>query len=247
MLTYNGNENILQNDMGNAQVMDAKTGNMIGLSDGFVPVGIKEHGGVLYIASYNPKTEKGELGTIPSPRIQYTLQDLHTEEIDRLIAGINQDDILIDYKVSSDYIPIDPETLFRVGDQFLVQLDLEHISLLRNENLLSYFNDTKHTPTLYTILLYSKTINGTYEKIDTPVAQVYYSNNDLKTSKYWFVPASENVNIEKTYKNPDLLLTYPNIPPGYLCVKVVVEKPQNIKIITNTTTNVSSPIYYIYE
>jgi hypothetical protein len=37
--------------------MDAKTGNMIGLNDGFVPVGVKEHGGVLYIASYNPKTK----------------------------------------------------------------------------------------------------------------------------------------------------------------------------------------------
>jgi hypothetical protein len=43
----------------------------MGLSEGFIPVGLKEHGGIMYIASVN-KEGKGEIGTIPSP--VYTLQ-----------------------------------------------------------------------------------------------------------------------------------------------------------------------------
>lgn len=56
LITFNGNELVLQNDMGNTKIQDAKTGNLITLSDGFIPVGMKEHGGVLYIASHNPQS-----------------------------------------------------------------------------------------------------------------------------------------------------------------------------------------------
>ena len=55
-ITCNGNEGLLQNDMGNTLIKDSITGNVMGLSDGFIPLGIKEHGGILYIASYNPTT-----------------------------------------------------------------------------------------------------------------------------------------------------------------------------------------------
>jgi hypothetical protein len=51
--TMNGNESVLQNDMGNARVESAY------LPEGYIPIGIKEYGGVIYIASYNPVTEKG--------------------------------------------------------------------------------------------------------------------------------------------------------------------------------------------
>ena len=33
---------MLQNDMGNARIQDKKTGNIMGLREGFIPVGIKE-------------------------------------------------------------------------------------------------------------------------------------------------------------------------------------------------------------
>jgi hypothetical protein len=51
--TMNGNESVLQNDMGNARVESAY------LPEGYIPIGMKEYGGVIYIASYNPITEKG--------------------------------------------------------------------------------------------------------------------------------------------------------------------------------------------
>ena len=50
--TNNGNEGILQNDMGNAQVGTAY------LPAGYVPLGMKEYGGIVYIVSKNPVTGK---------------------------------------------------------------------------------------------------------------------------------------------------------------------------------------------
>ena len=60
-VTMNGNEGILQNDMGNGRVESAF------LPSGYVPVGIKEYGGIIYIASYNPITNKSQIGSFPSP------------------------------------------------------------------------------------------------------------------------------------------------------------------------------------
>lgn len=60
-ITMNGNEGILQNDMGNGRVESAF------LPPGYVPVGIKEYGGIIYVASYNPITNKSQIGSFPSP------------------------------------------------------------------------------------------------------------------------------------------------------------------------------------
>ena len=46
----------------------------MGLREGFTPVGLEEHGGIMYIASVN-KDGVGEIGTIPSPIIKYTLNE----------------------------------------------------------------------------------------------------------------------------------------------------------------------------
>lgn len=60
-VTMNGNEAMLQNDMGNGRVETAF------LPSGFVPVGIKEHGGIIYVASHNPLTGESQVGSFPSP------------------------------------------------------------------------------------------------------------------------------------------------------------------------------------
>lgn len=60
-ITYNGNEFCLQNDRGN--VLKAT------LTEDFVPIGIKEHNGVLYIVSckYDSRNKRyvSEIGTYP--------------------------------------------------------------------------------------------------------------------------------------------------------------------------------------
>jgi hypothetical protein len=60
IVTYNGNEFALQNDMGNYKFTHGS------LNDGYVPIGIKEHANVLYIVSYNPIEDKVEIGSFPS-------------------------------------------------------------------------------------------------------------------------------------------------------------------------------------
>ena len=46
VITYNGNEFILQNDMGNYKLEKAK------LPSDYIPVGVKEYGGIIYIVFY---------------------------------------------------------------------------------------------------------------------------------------------------------------------------------------------------
>lgn len=60
-VTMNGKENVLQNDMGNCQIEGAN------LPAGYVPVGTAEMGGIIYIVSYNPLTNRSQIGSFPSP------------------------------------------------------------------------------------------------------------------------------------------------------------------------------------
>ena len=60
LMTMDGNEQILQNDSGNLPT------NCV-LPDGFVPIGMKEYNGVIYIVSVNKNTKEGAIGSYPSP------------------------------------------------------------------------------------------------------------------------------------------------------------------------------------
>lgn len=62
IITYNGNELSLQNDMGNYMLKYCK------LPEYYVPVGVKEYGDILYIVSYNPMDKSVEIGSYPSPK-----------------------------------------------------------------------------------------------------------------------------------------------------------------------------------
>lgn len=62
VITYNGNEYILQNDMGNYKLDKAK------LYADYIPIGIKEYGNIIYIVSYNPIDKKCQIGSYPSPQ-----------------------------------------------------------------------------------------------------------------------------------------------------------------------------------
>ena len=66
IVTFNGNENVLQNDMGNGRVETAY------LPQGYVPLGTAELGGIIYIVSYNPLKDKCQIGCFPSPERNIT-------------------------------------------------------------------------------------------------------------------------------------------------------------------------------
>lgn len=68
-ITYNGNEFILQNDMGNYKLKNCK------LPTNFIPVGIKGYADILYIVSYNPLTRMVEIGSYPAPQSIFVVED----------------------------------------------------------------------------------------------------------------------------------------------------------------------------
>ena len=70
LLTFNGNELSLQNDMGNARVETAF------LPEGYIPVGTCEYGGIIYIVSYNPLEDKSQIGCFPSPERNISSDEL---------------------------------------------------------------------------------------------------------------------------------------------------------------------------
>lgn len=69
VITYNGNEFILQNDMGNYKLEKAK------LPSDYIPVGVKEYGGIIYIVSYNPIDKLCQIGSYPSPQTLFDNTD----------------------------------------------------------------------------------------------------------------------------------------------------------------------------
>ena len=73
-ITYNGNEFVLQNDMGNYKLKNCK------LPTNFIPVGVKGYGDILYIVSYNPITKETEIGSYPAPQSIFTTQDTPNKE-----------------------------------------------------------------------------------------------------------------------------------------------------------------------
>lgn len=106
IITYNGNEYVLQNDMGNGRVESAY------LPSGYVPVGIKEHGGIIYVASYNPLTGKGQIGSFPSPE-----RNISSEELQDNIVSLD----LNKFKENLvQRIKLLDDTKIRAGDKFSI-------------------------------------------------------------------------------------------------------------------------------
>ena len=70
LITFNGNENVLQNDMGNGRVETAY------LPEGYVPLGTTQLGGIIYIVSYNPLRGTCQIGSFPSPERNVTSDEV---------------------------------------------------------------------------------------------------------------------------------------------------------------------------
>lgn len=73
LITYDGNENMLQNDMGNYALKGAK------LPVNYVPIGLKEYGGILYIVAYNPTNKHVQIGSYPSPKVNFDASESGAE------------------------------------------------------------------------------------------------------------------------------------------------------------------------
>lgn len=110
LITMNGNEFVLQNDLGNGRVETAK------LPTGFVPLGVKEHGGIIYVASYNPLTKKGQLGSFPSPERNLTQDEVGNKNVSVSRSNFCSGDTITTYYKRIDVMPDD--MYLNPGDKF---------------------------------------------------------------------------------------------------------------------------------
>ena len=257
--------------MGNALIQDSATGQMMELREGFIPVGMKEHGGILYIVSAD-KEGNGEIGTIPSPIITWDYFDASNKlmESNILVEG-NQ--VKTEQKISTKVKP---------GEQYAVILNLETYPGLWNGKYfecsdLGYYDPIKslenknttwqkdNSPLIstidqkgfYTINLYSNNDYTSY-LIKTDKKQQYYTidENQIKESNFWFIPIQEllqsdgNIReLNKKYMTIDGLFSkYPGtIPSGKLTIKPELENIQEFELVkrAGSLLNTKLPEGYI--
>lgn len=122
-ITYNGNEFVLQNDMGNYPLQYCK------LPSNFIPVGTSTYADTLYVVSHNPITHETEIGTYPSPQTIFTTDDrdqgvVFTPLVDGVI-GLNNNytDLIQNAKLQIYALSSDMESYkLNPGDKFLILL-----------------------------------------------------------------------------------------------------------------------------
>lgn len=201
LVTMNGNEMVLQNDMGNARVENAK------LPPGYIPIGMKEYGGIIYIACYNPLTNKGQIGCFPSPQRQKTATQI--SEITPTfkfpdVTYIKEENDEEWYKINSllTKCEIFPKgTIIRSGDKFSVGLPIASMFGTDNidstgENFISNYDNVENglvkTPMnrMYTFGVATLDNNGQLRDITNQLKrykggqQVQFSNIDSDLYKF---------------------------------------------------------------
>ena len=163
LLTFNGNELSLQNDMGNARVETAF------LPEGYMPVGTCEYGGIIYIVSYNPLEDKSQIGCFPSPERNVSHKELG--ETNQSISNRDFQGSNGELVNNSKFVLLKKDKL-NPGDKFIVCAD-PSICDEQLENLLL------------------KKTGGSYEPIGNPIlslnvvsiedsGKIVYLNTDLR-------------------------------------------------------------------
>ena len=265
LVTFNGNEQMLQNDMGNTRIQDAKTGNIMGLREGFTPVGLEEHGGIMYIASVN-KEGVGEIGTIPSPIIKYTKEkDEKPKEIqlqfsykespavrlsetilypeDKFLISIDDSDFEITKKYSVNVYNTDSS-----GNESNSTLTYPYIS----KNMPNLQDELEYRRGLYKINLYAQTkgdticLNNIVNDLNIIYKDNPFPNNENYKKYYQFAcdnlndNSNSNVDIEKMINEDgntsvDYFLHYPCIAPGKIAISTEPENIESFSLIENYT------------
>lgn len=114
--TMNGDELVLQNDMGNGRVQTAY------LPEGYIPIGTTQLGGIIYVASYNPFTNKCQIGSFPSPQRTSDKRDKLEKEI-----PLDKDEDIIRVVLSDE--------IFKPGDKFYLTIPGQYMQYKYTETL----------------------------------------------------------------------------------------------------------------
>ena len=129
MITMNGNELVLQNDMGNGRVDQAQ------LPEGYVPVGMKEYGGIVYVASYNPIKGESQIGCFPSPQRNIPSTENNSNTQLQFISDFISNEGSVENPnyfiktLSKKDLLIGSQDIVRTGDKFIItatESDIKH-------------------------------------------------------------------------------------------------------------------------
>lgn len=265
-VTMNGNEVILQNDMGNRRVDNAF------LPPGYQPVGMKEYGGIIYVAAYNPITNKSQIGSFPSPEKKIDEND------DEDLGGKFDFDIFLDsnggnivpdtylginvLNTDSFLIPLTGDKSLRAGDKFAVFSQ----NLSSIQYLLTNYNNTKgnkaESPKNRKYTLQLGVLNSQNEFVDItktlcrwekkpggkwkPKKYDYSYSDVYKFNDGYFISDDfSNLDLSETIKDSNLIKSRQRIATNTYAYKLI--GPLYLKASLNHPYNFNYSIYGTYD
>lgn len=180
LLTINGNELSLQNDMGNGRVETAY------LPEGYIPVGTCEFGDIIYIASYNPLTNKSQIGCFPSPERNISSKELSSAE-HKIDNSAFQDSNGKITNTSIKQVLIDNN--LNPGDKYIIYVSQTDM-LEKNYTYLSDLGNTDHIhggfPKIVKLHIVSIEDSGKITYLDSSVRwydKVKHTSSEINTSQ----------------------------------------------------------------
>ena len=190
LLTMNGNELSLQNDMGNGRVETAY------LPEGYIPVGTCEFGDIIYIVSYNPITNKSQIGCFPSPE-----RNISSEELSGVKTQFNLEEFTksTDFgfreTISNSVKKVIYDNSLNPGDKFIVHSGDIHDNISR----ISDYGNKSHI-----IGAFPKQFKINVVAIEDS-GKINYLNNDLKWYDDFYINQESTSNSNKpdidSYRN----------------------------------------------
>ena len=225
-ITMNGNEVVLQNDMGNRRIDNAF------LPSGYQPLGMKEYGGVIYVAAYNPLTNRGQIGSFPSPQRKVNIDNKNGATIDfnEFIAEENDDNGNLIHIINKEYIiiPISDKMVLHTGDKFSIYSQ-------QIGDILFYLtlpSDTKNNLFTFQIGIF----NSQNEFIDISDKLKLWDIN----GRQYFITSKAQVSLHETIADSELLRARNRLAINTYSQKM--SSPLYLKAIINHIDNISYSI-----
>lgn len=191
LLTMDGNELSLQNDMGNGRVETAY------LPEGYIPVGTCEFGDIIYIVSYNPITNKSQIGCFPSPERNISSKELSgietTFELEE--EFLKQNEFGFKETISNSVKKVIYDNKLNPGDKFIIHSGNIHDNMPR----ISDYGNKSHI-----IGAFPKQFKINVVAIEDS-GKINYLNNDLKWYNDFYINQESTNNSDKpdidSYRN----------------------------------------------
>ena len=168
LITMNGNELVLQNDMGNGKVETAY------LPEGYVPLGTAELGGIIYIVSYNPFRKTCQIGSFPSPErnlVGDEVGDPVTLYADKFYKQVGD----LQFITTPQQAIILTDKTINPGDKFIVYFSNDDKLADKVDHLSAYGEPS-----------YNQNLLPKYLKLDVVAIQENGTINKLTDSLVWY-------------------------------------------------------------